>query len=268
VAVSTASLPDGLPVGLPAGLTFRKGDPLALARALEASRPVSLAAEQILPVSSALRDLLPWGGLTRGSTVAVRGSAARSFALALVAEAIRDGAWLAAIGIPSLGLAAVAGFGIALERVVVVEPANSPDWLSAVGAAIDAFDVVFTTSLMSGSLMSGSLKSGGTRAADLRRFQPRVRERGCVVVVLDTVPAAGRAIEPVSADVTIDASVVRWHGLHIEAGYLAARQVAVTVTGRRGAVRPVRRRLWLPDHDGAVRVVPERVGSVRLVAGE
>jgi hypothetical protein len=262
VAVSTASLPDGLP----AGLTFRKGDPLALARALEASRPVSLAAEQLLPVSSALQDLLPWGGLARGSTVAVRGSAARSLALALVAEAVRNGAWLAAIGIPSLGLAAVAGFGIALERVVVVEPANSPDWLSAVGAAIDAFDVVFTTSLMSGSLMSG-----GTRAADLRRFQPRVRERGCVVVVLDTVPAAGRA--PVSADVTIDASVVRWHGLHIEAGYLAARQVAVTVTGRRGAVRPVRRRLWLPDHDGSVRVVPERVvservSSVRLVAGE
>jgi hypothetical protein len=245
--VAAASLPDGLVV--------RKGDPVALAKALEHSRPVSLAAEQILPVSSAFQGLLPWGGLARGSTVAVRGSAARSLSLALVAEAVRDGAWLAAIGIPSLGLAAAAGFGIALERMVVVEPANSPEWLTAVGAAIDAFDVVFTT---------------GTRAADLRRFQPRVRERGCVVVVLDAAPAAGQATEPVQADVTIDASVVRWHGLHVEAGYLAARQVAVTVTGRRGAVRPVRRRLWLPDHDGAIRVVPERAvsdrGSVRLVS--
>jgi hypothetical protein len=234
---------------LPAGLTVRKGDAEALARALETARPVSLAAQHVLPVAPALEDLLPWQGLARGSTIAVRGGAARSLAFALVSKAVGDGAWIAVVGVPSLGLASAAGFGIPLERVVIVEPANAPDWISAIGTAIDSFDVVLAT---------------GTRAADLRRFQSRARERGTVLVILDTPEfagsgAGGRAREPLSSDVSIDASVVRWYGLHAEAGHLRARQVALVASGRRGAARRVRRRLWLPDHDGAIRVVPEEV---------
>jgi hypothetical protein len=236
---------------LPTGLTVRKGDAEALARALEVARPVSLAAEHVLPVASALEGLLPWAGLARGATIAVRGAAARSLAFALVSKAVGDGAWIAVVGVPSLGLASAAGFGIPLERVVVVEPSNAPDWISAIGTAIDSFDVVLAT---------------GTRSADLRRFQPRARERGTVLVILDTpepvgvsAGAAGRAREPLSSDVSIDASIVRWYGLHAEAGHLAARQVALVASGRRGAARRIRRRLWLPDHDGAIRVVPDDI---------
>jgi hypothetical protein len=222
-----------------------------LARALETARPVSLAGQHVLPVVPALEALLPWQGLARGSTVAVRGTAARSLAFALVSKAVGDGAWIAVVGVPSLGLAAAAGYGIPLERVVIVEPSNGPDWISAIGTSIDSFDVVLAT---------------GARSADLRRFQPRARERGTVLVILDTLEpgapvgvAGGRAREPLSSDVSIDATIVRWYGLHAEAGHLSARQVALVANGRRGAARRVRRRLWLPDHDGMIRVVPDEI---------
>jgi hypothetical protein len=237
---------------IPVGTTVRKGDAEALARALEKARPVSLATQHVLAVVPALEELLPWAGLARGSTIAVRGAAARSLAFALVSKAVRDGAWIAVVGVPSLGLASAAGFGIPLERVVIVEPATAPDWISAIGTAIDSFDVVLAT---------------GTRSADLRRFQPRARERGTVLVILDTPEPGGaglqgRTREPLSSDVAIDASIVRWYGLHAEAGHLAARQVALVAGGRRGAARRIRRRLWLPDHDGVIRVVPDEIAQL------
>ena len=70
------------------------------------------------------RPLLPGGGLRRGATVSVTAAAgvggATSLALALVAEASRAGSWVAAVGLPSLGLVAADELGVALERLVLV----------------------------------------------------------------------------------------------------------------------------------------------------
>ena len=90
----------------------------------ERVRPVTLAREQRLPVLGPLEPLLPDGGLRRGITVSV-GSApgiggATSLALALAAGPSISGSWVAAVGVPSLGLAAAAELGIDLERFVLV----------------------------------------------------------------------------------------------------------------------------------------------------
>src|SRR5215216_851517 len=75
----------------------------------------TLADERLLPVVPALRPLLPGRGLRRGTTVTVSRSAA--LALALVAGASGAGSWMAAVGLPDLGIVAAAETGIALERL-------------------------------------------------------------------------------------------------------------------------------------------------------
>ena len=58
----------------------------------------ALTSQRLLPVVAPLRTLLPGGGLRRGRAVTVRGAAALSLAMALVAEAhgrVRGPSWLA-----------------------------------------------------------------------------------------------------------------------------------------------------------------------------
>jgi hypothetical protein len=201
----------------------------ALARVMEAVRPVSLAADHVLPVHPVIAGLLPQGGLQRGSLVAVQGSAARSFAFSLVSAALQGDSWLAIVGVPSLGWRSAAGFGLPLDRIVQIT-AEGPDLLMATGTALDGFDLVLVGDV-----------------PDLYRVQARARERGAVIVVLG---ASNR-----TCDVVLDASLVRWDGLFNGAGRLAARQVAITASGRRSAARAQRARLWLPDAEGRLRHV-------------
>ncbi|MBA2496786.1 MAG: hypothetical protein H0V33_06755, partial [Acidimicrobiia bacterium] len=96
-----------------------------LAALAERVRPTVLAGEQVLPVLGALDGLLP-GGLRRGSSLAVgvgragRPGGATSLALAVAAGPSAAGSWVAAVGVPSLGLAAAAGYGVDLDRLVLV----------------------------------------------------------------------------------------------------------------------------------------------------
>src|SRR5918993_940204 len=83
----------------------------------------TLADERLLPVVPALQPLLPGGGLRRGTPVAVTRSAA--LALALVAGASAAGSWVAAVGLPDLGILAAAETGIALERLALVPTPGS-----------------------------------------------------------------------------------------------------------------------------------------------
>ena len=62
----------------------------------------------------ALRELLPRGGLARGSVVSV--AEFGLLALALVAGASADGAWCGIAGVPEAGVLAAAGLGLEPER--------------------------------------------------------------------------------------------------------------------------------------------------------
>ena len=91
-----------------------------------------------LPVDPALSAILPHG-LRRGSTVAVGGSI--SLLLALLGTASADGAWCALVGFPHISAEAAGEYGIELSRLAVV-PVLGQNWTTAVGALVDAVDIV------------------------------------------------------------------------------------------------------------------------------
>ena len=188
----------------------------------DVTRPVSLAGEQVLPVLPGLQGLLPGGVLRRGSTVAVVGST--SLALALAAAPSAAGSWCAAVGLPSLGLVAVAELGVALERLALVgEPGES--WPSVVAALLDALDVVVFR------------PPGSVRAAHVRRLAARARERGAVLI-----PACSWE----GADVCLGVTRSEWRGLGAGHGHLRSRRLEVASRGRGAAARPRQTGVWLP----------------------
>ncbi len=189
----------------------------------DATRPVSLAGEQVLPVLPALQSLLPGGVLRRGSTVVVAGST--SLALALAAAPSASGSWCAAVGLPSLGLVAVAELGVSLERLALVG-APGGSWPAVVAALVDALDVVVVH------------PPTPARAADVRRLAARVRERGAVLVPVCSSWEG--------ADVRLGVTRSEWHGLGAGHGHLRARRLEVAAQGRGAAARPRRACVWLP----------------------
>lgn len=208
----------------------------------ERIRPVSLAREQLLPVAGPFEALLPVAGLRRGSTVSVTATGVgggTSLALALVAEASRAGSWMAAVGLPSLGLVAADEAGVALERLVLVRAPERSTWGSVVAALVDGFDLLL--------LHAGR---GGVRPVDARKLVARARERGTVLVQL------GPGWEG-EADLSLRIVDARWEGLDHGYGHLLARRITLEVSGRGAAARPRRRQLWLPARDGPVAAVDE-----------
>jgi hypothetical protein len=218
-----------------------------LARVAQQSQPVTLAREQLLPVLPVFEALLPEPGLRRGTVTQVQGPAATSLALALLAGCSATGSWLAAIGVPGLGLAAAGELGVALEHLLLVDVPSTSAWVTAVAAALDGVDALLVE------------VPRQTRAADARRLQARLRERGAVLVVLG---AAG-LFQP---DLVVAGNVPVWHGLGSGWGHLHARCVPVEVTGRRAAARPRTARLWLPDPEGAVRLEQSEANPHNVVA--
>lgn len=210
--------------------------------------PVTLAGERTLPTLHGLRPLLPGGALVRGATVAVdgRGHGATTLALALAAGPSGSGSWAAAVGLPTLGLAAAAEAGVVLERLAVITAPPAEAWATVVAALVGSVDVVLT---------ADPLRAGASPTA-WRRLEARRRERGTVHVVV----GAG-AVVAGAADVVLRVGRARWSGVGAGHGTLRARRVEVEVAGRRGAQRSRRTELWLPGPDGAIGPV-EQVDGV------
>lgn len=189
-----------------------------------------------LPVAPALESLLP-EGLRRGSTVSVSGSV--SLLLALLGTASTQGAWCTLVGFPRISAEAAAEYGIDLRRLAVVP---SPDtvcggWVTAVGALLDAVDIV----------AARPPRGRGPAPGDVRRLAARARSKHSVLVpfVTPSTPWQG-------ADVRLHAENGHWAGLGSGSGRLRARRVQVTAGGRGTAARPRAATLWLPTDGGGV----------------
>ncbi len=211
-------------------------------------QPLTLAAEQLLPVAAPLRPLLPDGGLRRGSTLIAGESL--SLALALVAEASAADSWVAAVGLPQLGIVAAAEHGVCLERFALVPAVPPARWAVVVAALLDSLDVVL------------AVPPSALGSAQARRLATRARDRRTLLLL-----AAGAWPGP--ADLELAVSAIGWYGPDHGAGYLQARLVEVAIRGRGAASRPRRARLWLPDPRGRLasvdppqdRLLPARVGG-------
>lgn len=183
--------------------------------------------------------MLPDAGLVRGRVVGCTGPAAMSLALALAARATATGSWLAAVGVPMLGVEAVAEFGIPLSRLVSIDADGRPAvWAERVGAAADGFDLILTRPPV-----------GADRV--VRKIRQRLQARGVVLL------AVGPTSPGVSCDVEFGTTAVEWAGLGQGHGSLAGRRAVVRAGGRR-IPHPVERELWLPGPSGHVEHV-ERI---------
>jgi len=186
------------------------------------------SADDALPLPVPLRGLLPEGVLRRGATLRVSSSA--SLLLAVLGEASRSGAWCAAVGLPTLGVAAAAAAGVDLDRFALV-PAPGGTWPTVVAALLDALDVI--------AVAPRHTAPAATGAAG-RRLSARARERRAVLLVVDDT-RTGTGWEGVDADLSVVGR--QWEGVGLGHGYLQARSLDVLASGRRIGGRPRTARL-------------------------
>ena len=184
--------------------------------------------EAVLPVLPALRELLPAGGLRRGSVVATgRWSL---LCLALVAGASAAGAWCAVVGLPQLGVAAAAGAGLVPDRMLLV-PDPGPGWPQVVASLLDGCDLVLLC------------PPDPPPAQARRRLEATVRRCGGVLVVAGDWDGAQTRLTIAGQE---------WTGIGAGHGRLRARRVQVVADGRGAGARAPARCLWLPGPDGSV----------------
>lgn len=196
---------------------------------------VTLAGQQLLPVTASLSALLPEAGLRRGSTLCIGASGSTAgvltIAASLVSETVAAGSWCAIVDVPEFGVAAAQSCGLDLDRCIFV-PSVETDaavWASVVAAFLDACDVVITRA------------PRRAQASLARRLTARARERKSVLVVLDNWS------EP--ADVQLSVERVTWCGLGDGWGHLQGRQLTVGVGGRGSAAQ---QRTVVVQQDGAI----------------
>ncbi|MQS11596.1 hypothetical protein F7Q99_04665 [Streptomyces kaniharaensis] len=209
-----------------------------------APEAVPAAGRGLLPVVPALREVLPEGGLRRGTAVSVAGG--DTGLLLALAAGVREteGGWAAAVGLPELGLAAAEGYGLDLRRLLVADDPG-PHWAEVVSVLAGAVELIM-------------LRPDGPVSPKLAaRLAAVLRRSGCVLLVAGPWPGAVLRLGVRSG---------RWFGLGDGYGQLIGRQVEVMAEGRGSAVRGRTARLWLPDEHGAVRAVEEAVESAEQPA--
>jgi hypothetical protein len=199
-------------------------------------------ARPVLPVAGPLGAVLPRGGLPRGGVVTVSGGAtgvgATSLLFTLLAGCApaAPGAWTALVGMPGIGLAAAAEFGLDLDRLVLI-PDPGPDLLQVVSILVDGVELVVVH------------PPPGLRIppARIRVLTGRLRQHGAVLLVTGPWPGA---------DLTLTASIGEWAGLGRGHGRLRDRELTVQVGGRGLAARGGRTTLLLRGSRDGIRVLP------------
>ncbi len=167
-----------------------------------------------------------------------------SLAVVLAAVVTGEGGWVAAAGMPSLGVVAAGELGVRLDRLALV-PEPGERWAAVAAALLDGVDLL---------LLGGT---GPARASDARRLAARAREQGTVLVVL-----GGAHGWPEAPDIRLSVTSAIWEGLGHGHGRLQARRLEVMVTGRRAAARERRVWLWLPGPEATVQAVDEGPGGL------
>ncbi len=195
-----------------------------------------------LPVPGALATVLPTG-LRRGTTMSVTGSV--SLLLALLGAASATGAWCALVGLPPISAEAAREQGIDLARLAIVPtPVDGPGWSTAVGALLDAVDIV------------AARPPPRIAPGDVRRLAGRARSQDAVLITY----LAGADVGWPGTDVRLRALDGEWtgHDTGSATGYgrLRQRRLTVQAEGRGAAARPRSASVLLPAADGGIELAP------------
>jgi hypothetical protein len=199
-----------------------------------------------LPVLPGLEPVLP-AGLRRGSTIAVTNSV--SLLLAVLGGPSARGAWTAMVGMPTISAEAADEAGIDLERLAIISPPESgwtsASWTTAVGALLDAVDVVVarpgTTAIYQAHGNGASTGNTGINDGDARRLTARARTKDAILVLFGQQAAAWPAVE-----IQLSAQHSHWTGIGDGYGRIRARRLTVSATGKGRSARPRTTELWLP----------------------
>jgi hypothetical protein len=190
------------------------------------ARATTLAGDKRLMVADPLGGLLPDGGLRRGSVVTLAGTmGTTSVLLPFLAAATATGEWAAVVEAgDTLGGAAVEEAGVAMERCAIVRYVPPNRWSVVVAA------------LLEGAALVAAWVPSGVRLGDARRLAARARERGAVLVAMESVPGVRSVTWPAEAALRLQVQSGPWHGLTPGSGLLSERDLQVRVEGR-GAAR-------------------------------
>jgi hypothetical protein len=181
-----------------------------------------------VPVLAALGELLPRGGLARGSVLTV--AEFGLLALALVVGASAAGAWCGIAGVPEAGVLAAVSLGLDAERTLLV-PEPGPAWPQVVTSLLDGCELVLVRPPVPAS------------AQARRHLDVTLRRGRGVLLVAGDWPGA---------QVRLRVAGQWWTGLGAGHGRLRACRAEITTEGRGAAAMARTRWLWLPGEDGTI----------------
>jgi hypothetical protein len=189
--------------------------PAVMLRSVDEPAPIVATAQatlRTLPAPSPIAELLPRGGLARGTVVSVSGATA--VLIGLLASVTAGGSHAAVIGLPNLSLLAAVEQGANLSRIAVVpEPKDSAVAVEAAAILLDGVDLVILG--LSGATVAPS------RA---RAVVARARSKGAVLLVTEG--------HWDGVDLRIESQVTGYSGLGDRHGRLTAVQLDVAAAGK------------------------------------
>lgn len=204
--------------------------------AVRPSPPALEPSRHILPVTSDISPLLPYGGLSTMTTITASRLGATSLLWRLLAGPTRAGAWCALAGLPRAYPPAATAAGVDLDRLALVDAAG-PRIVDAAGA-------------LAGGVAVLVVPTGVFAPKQVRRLAARARRHGTSIVWWETRPVVG-------SDARLHVAQAHWHGLRSNegrrcgAGRLDSCELDVSARWRTGGVH--RARIWpyggqLPDN--------------------
>ncbi len=179
----------------------------------------------LLPLAPELTALLPGGGLRVGSAYSL--APAAGLIGALLAPPSQQGAWCAVVGMPALGIEALAGLGVDLSRVVLV-PDPGTRWLGVVSALAEVFPLLAVHPPHTAS------------EAEASRIHARLRVQRSTLLVTAPWP---------QSEARLSVEQGEWQGLGTGWGLLSQRVVTIRAEAPQGVRRA---RVLLPGPEGVL----------------
>lgn len=189
--------------------------PSVMFRPIDEREPTPIVATahstlRLLPVPPPIAELLPQGGLARGTVVSVVGAA--SVLIGLLATVTDNGGHVAVIGMPSLGLLALHEQGGDLSKVALIsQPGDAAVECAAI--LLDGLDVVVL-----------GLAGAAVTPSRARAVVARARSKGAVLIVVE-----GLWDGP---DLRISSRVAGYSGITAGRGRVTAVQFDVAAAGK------------------------------------
>ncbi|UNN05206.1 hypothetical protein [Rhodococcus opacus] len=212
--------------------------PAAMLRSVDEPTPIAATAQtalRTLPVPPPIAELLPWGGLARGTVASVAGTT--SVLIGLLASVTAAGSHAAVIGMPDLSLLAAVEQGADLSRIAIVpEPKDTAVEIAAI--LLDGVDLVIL-----------GLAGASVTPSRARAVVARARSKGAVLLVTDGLWDG--------VDLRIESRVAGYSGLGEGHGRVTGVHLDVAAAGKGFQRRTLRMEIRSDAGSVAWRTVPE-----------